>query len=151
MTSALVSTRFGKLELTVTDGEHVHAACPRGEWWAIRGVEYNVSAHLWKWRDGSIHLGQESKLEWERERDCFMTRQNTTNYRDMDKVSASAKNAAIEVAVNLWASKNKQAFTFAQFRDIEDEIIRKTAERNELSGKIKELEKEIADLRKQIK
>lgn len=60
---AILTTKYGTREITVTDANHVHVSHDGYDQGTakylgpLRGIGYHVSAHLHRWSDGSWHIG----------------------------------------------------------------------------------------------
>ena len=62
---AIIETKFGPRELTATSATHVYVgppgyvngSAPLMKGVGLRGTEWHVSAHLYKWSDGTWHIG----------------------------------------------------------------------------------------------
>jgi len=154
---ATLKTKFGMVTAFVTDANHIYVTNNPDSGrniqdFIVRGVPYHVTAHFYRWQDGSWHLGEEKAQEYQRVYQAlYMTRR--------DKMLEAPSNAArktvydeLQIVVGAWASQtqNAKTFSFAEHNKLEQDLERANDERKDLMKKVADLDKKIADLKKQL-
>jgi hypothetical protein len=130
-------------ELQPTDANHIyfdanhHSGMGRGfptaHYIEIRGITYGISAHFYKWADGTWNHGQEEDSYGVRLYGLYMSRAGRKDASD------AARLKAIEIMTEIvrkWASENPDAFV--------------AAEREAVKEKRGKIQKRISELQAQI-
>lgn len=160
--SSRVVTPAGPLDVKATQRDHLYVTGARsyhnvpvsdGEAFRIRGVEYIVSAHVYRWRDGSWHIGTERRddtpqaggdFHASRFHSLSMTR---PDYKDTSEPARATARSLIEDAASAWALHNPRTLDRAEvaqrtneLRNAVDEFNRKAEELDALTDKVYERE-----------
>src|SRR4051812_13817975 len=107
-----IKTKFGTVVAFITDGNHIYITNNPDSGrnilpFVVRGIPYNMSAHFYRWKDGTWRLGEESAQEYQRiYQTLYMTR--------TDKILETASNAAkktvydeLNTVVGAWAAQSQ--------------------------------------------
>src|SRR6266436_4016892 len=119
---ATVPTKLGPIFITPTEANHLHVSSRNGNdrneggLLTLRGCEYYVSAHYYRYKDGSFNLGPEEKNSYERRQSLYISNH---------AASESARNKLAEVlttAVNEWVSANPQVIAVANIEHLQNKV-----------------------------
>src|SRR6266478_2807575 len=132
---ATVPTKLGPIFITPTEATHLHVSSRNGKdrneggLLTLRGCEYYVSAHFYRYKDGSFQLGpefteaQDSNGKHEQPTNTYERRQSL--YISNHAASESARNKLAEVlttAVNEWVSANPQVIAVANIEHLQNKV-----------------------------
>ncbi len=133
---ATVPTKLGPIFITPTEANHLHVSSRNGNnlartenYLSLRGCEYYVSAHYYRYKDGSFQLGpefteaQDSNGKRMRETNAYDRRQSL--YISNHAASESARDKLADVitnAVNEWTAANPQIITAANIEHLKNKI-----------------------------
>ncbi len=124
---AKVSTKLGPIFITPTEANHLHVSSRNGYdreggLLTLRGCEYYVSAHYYRYKDSSFQLGPEFKENGE-PTNSYDRRQSL--YISNHAASESARNKIAEAvtnAVNEWAAANPHVIAAANIEHLRNKI-----------------------------
>src|SRR5258707_8704617 len=128
---ATVPTKLGPIFITPTEATHLHVSSRNGNdrteggLLTLRGCEYYVSAHFYRYKDGSFQLGpeftetQDSNGKRMRETNAYERRQSLYISNHAASESARTKLAeALTTAVNEWTAANPQVIAAANLEHL---------------------------------
>ena len=106
---------FGTVRVTFTEANHAYVATDHSAGTGpvtVRGVQYYIGVHLWKWADGTFHIGEESQNSYERRMHLHVSR---TDWGKPVSESARTKiGQEVTVALNNFYNSNKSVAVDAQ-------------------------------------
>lgn len=156
-----VQTKLGSIFITPTEADHLHVCTRDGnspeKFLTWRGCEYYVSAHFYRWTDGSYQLGQEftevqdSNGKHTRPANQYERRQSL--YISHHAASESARNKLAEMmtdAVNAWTAANPDKLFDAETDHIKDELDSAIADRNKAKNALAEAEDAVEELKAKL-
>ena len=119
---ATVPTKLGPIFITPTEATHLHVSSRNGNdrteggLLTLRRCEYYVSAHYYRYKDGSFNLGPEEKNTYERRQSLYISNH---------AASESARNKLAEVlttAVNEWTAANPETIAAANIEHLHNKV-----------------------------
>jgi hypothetical protein len=118
-----INSKFGALVAVLTDANHAHVSTA-GVGITVNKVEYHVNCHLYRWSDGTWHIGQEGKNQYEQRQSLHMTRKNWVRVNDMYPSRAAFDKAAPEIrqAFVDFVHANPVLATEAQWEHLQDAL-----------------------------
>lgn len=150
-TEFIIETKFGKLRLTPTEGDHIYVCSEeyRFGYPKINRVDYHISCNLYRWNDNNFYIGREGTSEWKRGESLYMSRPKTEYRKSFPTAVAKKKmKEELERVVNLWAEAKSLHLEIAEKIYIREAINSRKATLKELKEAVKEVEKEIKFLEK---
>jgi hypothetical protein len=140
----------GEIEMTPTAGDHIAAEAKDI---TVRGIDYRVHGHFYKWADGEWHLG----LPGDSPATTYYhqlspTRRGGFDINKLHDVSSTARTKLAELLtaeVIRWVNENPQALIQAQQDDTTREIEKREKKIAELKAEVATLEAEVTSLRGQ--
>lgn len=141
-----VKCKFGTVAVIPTDANHIYATSNPDSGrntlpFNVRGVDYSVSAHVYRYKDGSWHVGPEKVAEYMRLRDgLYMSRRD---YKDPSDAARQAAAAEIETVVRAWAAKNSSSLSFAEFTAAQSHLESLKSQRAEKAKELAAIDAEI--------
>jgi hypothetical protein len=115
----------------------------------VRGISYYGSAYVHLWSDGTFHVGQEEKPEWEHKYHSLWLGRPDRFCTNSEAASESARIAiiaAITPVLNQWVKDNPFYMNEAHQEHLENERDRRNRKISELRDQIVALQEEIAEL-----
>lgn len=154
---AILTTKYGTREIVVTEATHVHVSHDGYEGGTakylgpVRGINYHVSAHLYRWSDGTWHIGEndgygfnfdilegtdssKDPKQWDKRQSnassLYMSREG--GFTDASKSAREAIGKEIERAFNEWIKTTEaaEAFEIGQEKYLRRELEEATGEMN---------------------
>jgi hypothetical protein len=132
-----VETKLGPIFITPTDSNHFHVCSRDGNasrdvhsgFLALRGCDYYVSAHYYRWHDEAFHLGYEFK-ESDDSNGKRTVPTNTYERRQSLYISNRAASESahtkieevLNAAVNEWATANPDIIEAANLNDLTSKV-----------------------------
>lgn len=131
-------TRFGQLTVAVTELDHAYVY---GDSLRVNNVDWRVTAHLYKRKDGQWHIGtdrtdSESDLftddkgrTWKQRENLYVKKNDL--YAKNREASSSVFDKvwdALTSDFRVWAACNERVFLLAEVRYRKDELARATSE-----------------------
>ena len=135
-TPTLLHTEIGRVEATATDGEHIHVGSRalNVDPLRINGVEYYLSAHLYK--DGEVFTTRSHT-------DLYMSR---SGLKDVSPAARKKAERVVTDAVNAWIIKYPTVLIEAQAQHLAEQIRSRNEKIADLRAQIATLEEEITGL-----
>jgi hypothetical protein len=149
------------VELTPTSLNHIYVGAGKNvnapdssghvPYLTERGVDYTLSAHLYRWQDGKFHVGEEGKRAYDHHQSFGLTRAEWTNYNKSGAaptIEAKLK-SEIEEIVNTWVDANSGAMVEAEAVDLNNKIQRLESDESEALEKLVGIQVELNKVREQ--
>jgi hypothetical protein len=158
--SFTLTTPFGIVTIKPTDSNHIYIELApvspdldaQGHRYslpfAVRGVSYHGSIHVYRWKDGQFHLGPQSGSSYDQRQSLYLRRHNPSNPSN-DRASDSAERTILQTllpAANVWAAANPYALDAAEQERIASTLGRLQQQRADLTQQLNEVDKQIAKL-----
>jgi hypothetical protein len=155
-----LTTPFGIVALKPTNNDHIYIELApvspdldaHGHRYAqpftVRGVSYHGGIHVYRWADGSFHLGPEAAPSYDQRQSLYLRRHNPSNPSN-DRASDSAERTILQTllpAANAWAAANPYALDAAEQERIASTLARLQQQRTDLMQQLNEVDKQLAEL-----
>ena len=138
MEKQTMETPFGTMELTATNGKHIHVGSSGDS--MVNGVAYGISVHFYLWKDGCWHVGMESDGgEYTRVINAlYMNKRNSSNYSDRGPTDAARKKVLtiLPALLSGWALLNPTVLMEAEVNDYTKQVEKVEAEITDLTTKL---------------
>jgi hypothetical protein len=115
-------TPLGEITITPTEAKHLHVG---SDSIVVRNILHRISGHLYLWADGSWHVGEERQPDYERSRQMYVSRRDTSHRDTYNDASTAAHTKICEVVtavVNEWAIATSWALKAAQKEYVAKEV-----------------------------
>lgn len=136
-----VETPYGTARLTVTSSEHIYV---QANGWIVNRVPVRASQHLIWNRDSKVfEATRESGALYAYRLDKGL---NCSTSRSVDQKIAMA----FSVAVNTWASSNRDALERAEYAHLKTRLQAKEKDLNDVHQKVRDLRREVEELKTEV-
>jgi hypothetical protein len=106
----LVIPVFGNLVIALTEANHAHVSGPI----TVRGIQYNISVHLYQHSDGRFRTGLEGATPFDVYRQLYVTRNGDLTGRAVSDAARKTIQEQVELAANNFIVNNPSVLVEAE-------------------------------------